>query len=173
MYSSSIFLLSNPLIYNLLTFFFLIFFGFCFLQDYGKGQIYVVLASFHNTHAKASRHIDPTPIGVLQMMFQFHSKLILRLIMLLQPVFPMTKLLYMSTSHKRLMSLFDDHFWNQYFETKLHKHRKQLESINGFLSLLIVNIQILIPVVFSATCKIIQLQLTTWWTWGLLQEHRV
>jgi hypothetical protein len=47
------FLLSNPLIWNLFTFFFLIFFNFCFLQDYDYGQIYV----------------DPTPIGLLQMMF--------------------------------------------------------------------------------------------------------
>jgi hypothetical protein len=34
---------------------------------------------------------------------------------------------------------FDDHFWNQYFGTELHKHREQLESINGFLPLSVVN----------------------------------
>jgi hypothetical protein len=58
-----IYLLSNPLIWNLLTFFFLIFFGFCFLQDYDYGQIYVVLTYFHNTPAEAFGYIDPTPIG--------------------------------------------------------------------------------------------------------------
>jgi hypothetical protein len=57
------FLLSNPLICKFFTFFFLICLGFCFLQDYDYGQIYVVLASFHNTLAKASGHIHPTPIG--------------------------------------------------------------------------------------------------------------
>jgi hypothetical protein len=34
---------------------------------------------------------------------------------------------------------FDDHFRNQYFETELRKHREQLESINTFLPLLLVN----------------------------------
>jgi hypothetical protein len=88
MYFSSIFLLINPLIWNLLTFKFFFDFCFCFLQDYDHGQIYVVVASFHNTPAEASGYINPTPIGLLQMMFQFHNKLFLLLIMLLQPIFP-------------------------------------------------------------------------------------
>jgi hypothetical protein len=39
------------------------------LQDYDYGQIYVVLASFHNIPIEAFGYIDPTPIGLLQMMF--------------------------------------------------------------------------------------------------------
>jgi hypothetical protein len=166
------FLLSNPLIWNLLTFFFLIFFDFCFLQDYDHGQIYVVLASFHNTPAEAFGYIDPTPIGLLQMMFQFHNKLLLLLIMLLQPVFPMTKLLYVSTNQKRPMSLLMIIFGISILRLSFANTESNWSLLTIFCHFRLL-IPIPIPVTFSATYKIVQLQLTTWWTRGLLQEHLV
>jgi hypothetical protein len=104
------FLLNNPLICNLFTFFFLIFVGFCFLQDYDYEQISVVLASCHDTPAEASGHIDPTPIGFPTDDVPVSQQVALALDHVVATSFSHDKIVVHVHKSEMLYELFDDHF---------------------------------------------------------------
>ncbi len=97
------------------------------MQDYDYGQIYVVLASFHNTPAEASGDIDPIPVGFTTDDVPVSQQVALAFDHVVATSCSYDKIVIHVHKSETSYEPFNDHFWNQYFETELHKHREQLE----------------------------------------------